>query len=59
MGRMTSVVAIDARCLIDSVHVLTKYLAVTGAQLCMYSSCIPWQCMFGCRNGRRSAIKLF
>ena len=31
--------------------------AVTGAQLCQYSFCLPWQCPFGCGNGRRSAIK--
>ena len=31
-------VAIVARCGVDSVHVLTKDLAVTGAQLCQYSS---------------------
>ena len=40
-------------------HVLTKDSTVTGAQLCQYSSCIPWQCLFGCNNGRRSAIKQF
>ena len=44
---------------VDSLHVLTKDLAVTGAQLCQYSSCLPWQCLFGCSNGRRSAIKQF
>ena len=44
---------------VDSVHVLTKDSAVTGAQLCQYSSCIPWQCLFGCSNGRRSVIKQF
>ena len=41
----------------DSIHVLTKDSAVTGVQLCQYSSCLPWQCLFGCSNGRRSAIK--
>ena len=42
-----------------SIHVLTKDSAVTGVQLCQYSSCLPWQCLFDCGNGRRSAIKQF
>ena len=42
-----------------SIHVLTKDSAVTGAQLCQYSSCLPWLCLFGCGNGWRSAIKQF
>ena len=42
-----------------SLHVLTKHSAVTSAQLCQYSSFLPWQCLFGCSNGRRSAIKQF
>ena len=37
----------------------TKDSAVTGAQLCQYSPCLPWQCLFGCSNGRQSAIKQF
>ena len=41
------------------IHVLTKDSAVTDAQLCQYSSCLPWRCLFGCCNGRRSAIKQF
>ena len=59
MRRMTTVVAMVARCLVDSLCVLTKDSAVTGAQLCQYNSCLPWQCQFGCSNGRRSAIKQF
>ena len=59
MRGMTTFVAIVARCLIDSVHVLTKDSAVTGAQLCQYSSCRPWQYLFGCSNVRRSAINQF
>ena len=42
---------------VDSVHVLTKDSVVTGAQLCQYCSCLPWQCLFSCSNGRRSAIR--
>ena len=59
MRRMISVVAMATRCRVDSVHLLTKDSAVTGAQLCQYCSCLPWQCLFGCSNGRRSAIKQF
>ena len=59
MRRMTTVVAMDARCRDDSVRVLTKDSTVTGALLCQYSSCLPWQCLFCCSNGRRSAIKQF
>ena len=59
MRRMTTVMAMVARCRVDSVHALTKDSAVTGAQLCQYSSCLPWQCLFDCSNGQRSAIKLF
>ena len=47
MRRMTSVVTMVARCRIDYDHVLTKNSAVIGAQLCQYSSCLPWQCIFG------------
>ena len=57
MRRITTVVAMVARCRVDSLHVLT--MIVTGAQLSQYSSCLPWQCLFGCSNGRRSAIKQF
>ena len=56
---MTAVVAMVVRCWVDSIHVLTKDSAVTGAQLGQYSSCLAWQCLFGCSNGRRSAIKQF
>ena len=59
MRRLTTVVAMVARCRADSVHVLTNDSAVTGAQLCQCSTCLPWQCLFGCSNGRRSAIKQF
>ena len=38
MRRMTTVEAMVARCRDDSVQVLTKDSAVTGAQLCQYSS---------------------
>ena len=67
---MTTFDAMVARCRVDSVHVLTfvqtfdaalfieeEDSAVTGAQFCQYSSCLPWQSLFGCGNGRRSAIK--
>ena len=47
MRRMTSVVTMVARCQVDSLRVLTKDSAVTGAQLWQYSSCLPWQCLFG------------
>ena len=57
MRRMTTIVAMVVRSRVDSVHVVTKDSAVTGAQLCQYSSCLLWQCLFGCSNGRRSAIK--
>ena len=33
MRRMTSVMAMVARCRVDSVHILTKDLAVTGASI--------------------------
>ena len=59
MRQLTTVVAMVARCRVDSIHVLTKDSSVTGAQLCQYSSCLPWQCLFGCSNGRRSAIEQF
>ena len=59
MRRMAAVVAMVARCRVYSIHVLTKDSAVIGAQLCQYSYCLPWQCLFGCGNGRRSAIKQF
>ena len=42
-----------------SIHVLAKDSAVTGAQLCRNSSCLPWQCLFCCSNGRQSAISQF
>ena len=57
MRRLTNVVAMASRCLVDSIHVLTKDSAVTGAQLYHFGSCLPWQCLFGCGNGRRSAVK--
>ena len=59
MRQQTTVVAMVARCRVDSIHVLTKDSADTGAQLCQYSSCLPWQCLFSCSNGRRSANKQF
>ena len=59
MIQITTVVAMVARSWVDSVYVLTKDSAVTGAQFCQYSSCLPWQCLFGCSNGRPSAIKQF
>ena len=51
MRRMTAVVAMVARYRVDSLRVLTLDSAVTGAQLCQYSSFLPWQCLFGCSNG--------
>ena len=57
MRRLTTVVAMVARCRVDSIHVLTKDSAATGAQLSQNSACLPWQCLFGCSNGRQSAIK--
>ena len=59
MRRMATVVAIVARCQVVYFHVLTKDSAVTGTQLCQYGSCLPWQCLFGCCNGQRSAFKQF
>ena len=44
---------------IDSFQVLTRDLVVTGAQLCQDSLCLPWQCLFGCCSGRRTANKQF
>ena len=44
---------------VDSIHVLTKDWAVTGVQLYKNSYCLPWQCLFGCSNERRSAIRQF
>ena len=57
MKRMTTVVVMVVHCRIVSINVLTKDSAGTGAQLCQYRFCLPWQCLFGCSNGRRSAIK--
>ena len=37
MRRMTTDMAMVARCRVDSFHVLTKDSTVTGAQLCQYS----------------------
>ena len=51
MKRMTKVVAMVEHCRVDSVNVLTKDSAWAGAQMCRYSSCNPWQCLFGCSNG--------
>ena len=59
MRQITTVVAMVARHLVDSIHVLTKDTAVTGVQLCQYSSCLPWQCLLGCSSGRRSDIMQF
>ena len=59
MRYMSAVVAMAARCMVDSVYVLTKDSAVTDAQLYQHSSCLPWQRLFGCSNGRWSAIKQF
>ena len=59
MRRMIVAVAIVARCRAYSIHVLNKDSGVTGAQLCQYSSCLPWLCLFDCSNGRRSAIRQF
>ena len=59
MRRMTTVMAMVVRCLVDSVHALTKDSALIGAQLCQYSSYLPWQYLLGCSNGRRSATKQF
>ena len=42
MRRLTTVVAMVARCRVYSAHVLTKDSAVTGTQLCQHSSCLPW-----------------
>ena len=49
MRRMTAVVAMVARCQVDSIHVLTKDSAATIPQLCQCSSCLTWHCLFGCR----------
>ena len=58
MRRMTTVVTMVLRCRVDSVHVLIKDSAATG-ELCQYSSCLHWQCLFGCSNGRHLAIRQF
>ena len=47
MRRMTTVEAMVARCRVDSLHVMTKDLALTGARMYQYSSCLPWQCLYG------------
>ena len=59
MRRMTSVLAMVARCRVYSIKVLTKDSAVTGPQLCQHSSSLHWQCLFDCSNRRLSAIKQF
>ena len=56
MMRMTTEEAMDARCRVDSVHLLIDDLTVTGTQLCQDGTCRPWQRLFGCNNERRSAI---
>ena len=40
MRQMTTVVATDSCCRVDYVHVLTMDSAMSGAQLCQYSSLI-------------------
>ena len=59
MRRLTTAVAMVARFRVDCINALTKDSAVIGAQLCQNSSCLPWQCLFGSNNGRRSAIEQF
>ena len=59
MRQMSTVMEMVVRCRVDSLYALIKDSAVTGAQFHQYSSCLPWQCLFGCSNVRRSAIKLF
>ena len=59
MRRLTTVVAMVVHCQVDSIDVLTVDSAVTGMLLCQNSSCLPWQRLFGCSNGQRSAIKQF
>ena len=49
MTRMTTFVAMVARGRVDSLHVLTKDSAVTGAQLCQHSSVCPAVSMGGGR----------
>ena len=48
MRRLPTVVTMVVRCLVDVVHVQTKDSAATGVQLCQNSSCLRWQCLFGC-----------
>ena len=55
LRRLTTVMAMAARCRVDSIHVLTKDSSVTCAQMSQYSSCLPWKCLFVCCNERRSA----
>ena len=57
MRRLTTVVVKVASCRLKSIHVLTKDSAATGAQLCQYCFCLPWQCRIGCSNVAMSAIK--
>ena len=51
-----TVVVMAARCRVYSINILTKDSVVCCAQLWQYCSCHPWQCLFGCNNGRRTAI---
>ena len=50
MKRMTTVMAMVVCCRVDSTHIQTTDSDVTGAQLCQYSSCLTWQCLFGISN---------
>ena len=59
MRRMTADVEMVACCRVYYIHILTKDSAVIGAQLCQNGPCHPWKCLFGCGNGRRSAIRQF
>ena len=59
MRRMTTDVTMVARCRVDSVHVLTKNSVATYANLCQHSSCLPWQCQFGCEIGGNRPLSSF
>ena len=59
MRRLITVVAMVAHCQVDTLHVLTKDSAVTCAQLCQYSICYPWKCLFAVAMGGGRSLSSF
>ena len=59
MRRMTTVVAMLARFLVDTVHVLTMDSAVTGGQLFQHSSCLPWHVSSAVAMGGGNLLSCF